>query len=146
VTQSILGGLNGTQWTKTYTDLAGRVVKTEYPDGAIATRKYHLATAALGIRGKLFWTYDLDENATANSGSKVFYLYNAKGEQFKTVEPMADSHTRTTITEGTTIAPAIRTTTSSDGIKRRDYYADNQLAASMLRAELISYDFSTLRS
>lgn len=41
-------GINGaeTEWIKTFTDLAGQSVKTEYADGAIATMDYNAPARA----------------------------------------------------------------------------------------------------
>ena len=60
------GNENGNEWTKTYTDMAGRTWKTEYPNNAVSTNCYNL-------QGQLWKQVDPDEVTT-------FYSYNAKGE------------------------------------------------------------------
>lgn len=87
-----------TQWTKTYSDHLGRSFKTEFPDGAISTLSYYGASDPSGSRGKVATMTDPDENATANTGSKVTYSYNTEGEQTTTAELVADGNTRTTVT------------------------------------------------
>ncbi len=68
-TKEIKVGESGaeTEWVKTSSDLAGRTVKTEYPDGAVATRTYN------GL-GQLVKSVDPDGLAT-------LFAYNSKGEQ-----------------------------------------------------------------
>ncbi len=68
-TQEIKVGDAGatTEWTKTYTDLAGRTLKTEYPDAAVAIMAYNAL-------GQLMTQTDPD-------GVQTLFAYNAKGER-----------------------------------------------------------------
>jgi len=68
-TQEIRVGDQGqeTEWVKTYTDLAGRRVKIEYPDGAFATMAYN-------AKGQRISQTDPD-------GVTTLYAYDGRGRQ-----------------------------------------------------------------
>ncbi|NWK55087.1 RHS repeat-associated core domain-containing protein [Verrucomicrobiaceae bacterium N1E253] len=94
-TRTTLSG--GSQWTDTYTDLAGRRLKTEYADGALASHTYYgkSATPAAAI-GKLASSTDPD-------GITVNYTYNNKGERI-VAQAIAGSQTRTSTSESSIVS------------------------------------------
>lgn len=70
-TKEIKGSASGTEWVKTYTDLAGRSWKTEYPDGAASTNFFNL-------KGQL-------EKAVDPDGVTRLQTYNGLGQTDLTI-------------------------------------------------------------
>ena len=70
-TQQFAGDFNSLEWTKTFTDLAGRRIKTEFAGGAGSEMVYNQL-------GQL-------EQSTDPDGVITLFAYNSEGEQIQTV-------------------------------------------------------------
>jgi hypothetical protein len=91
-TKTIKGASSGTEWTKEYTDLLGRPIKTEYPDGAVAVKTYFPPDASSGSIGKLSGSRDPD-------GVESAITYNLEGELSTFTEDIPGGQHRITSSE-----------------------------------------------
>lgn len=69
-------GSDSSEWTKTFTDMAGRTTEVLYPDG-------HYSRSYYNNKGQLWKQVDPD-------GVTTLYTYNAKGEMAYTIKAVAD--------------------------------------------------------
>jgi RHS repeat-associated protein len=104
-----------TEWTKTYTDFAGRSYKTLYADNATQQNVYN-------AKGQLAQTIDPD-------GVTTLYAYNARGEQeiaaldldrngaidFTGTDRIVKTTTQFTTAHGTTVRQTTTAVTATDG-------------------------------
>lgn len=111
-----------TEWTKTYTDLAGRTFKTEYPTTLKAppaldkaTINFHLHTAAAGSRGRAATSTDPD-------GVTKSFTFSGEGQIFQVTETMpggVGNRVTETLHDGltdSTLGGSLRTITKLNGV------------------------------
>lgn len=121
------------EWTKTYSDRLGREFKTEYADGATDAVTFHGSGAALGSRGQIATQKDADETAQSGTGELLTFAYHSDGERASITESGPDGHSIVTAFEdsviptftasGETLAPAIRTAQSVNGVEVEVIYS-----------------------